>query len=244
MDTPVSISTVEASPETGAKLSLVDREEAFAQMEKDTTFIKKLTLAARFQASAFGLADPFSEGALIAGWHTPEDIAWEAITSVLEGKRKWDREKFPIFYIFCKLQIKSIIANALSKLANSRVYIESPISEEDPETGDFSGTRVSEPKDPLSLPEFLISRDNRRIAESFLQDFALFLPEDSTEQKIVMRILDDSQCTGRAYCIASMGLDGSEYDAAFKRLQRKLKDFKDSWMGQNGISENDWRNLP
>ncbi len=244
MDTPVSISMVEPLLGTGEKMSLENRKEAFAQMEKDTTFIKKLTLTARFQAAAFGLADPFSDGALIAGWHTPEDIAWEAVTSVLENNRKWDREKFPSFYVFCKLQIKSVVSNAVSKMGNSQISIESPISEESPETGDFTGTRVSEPEDSRSLCEFLISRDGRRIAESFLQDFALSLPEDSVEQKIVMSIIDDPQCIGRAHCIAILGLDGAQYDAGLKRLHRRLLEFKEAWVAQNGMSEDDWRNLP
>lgn len=244
MNTPASIPLEDASLETSAILSLEDRKEAYNQMEKDKTFIKKLTLAARYQAAAFALADPFSEGALIGGWHTPEDIAWETVTSVLDGRRKWDRAKFPSFYLFCKLQIKSIVSNAQSKLGNSQLQIESPISEEDPGTGDFTGTRVSEPEDSRSLYEFLISRDNRRIAESFLQDFALSLPDDSIEQRIVMRILDDTECTGRGYCMAAMSLDGNQYDAAFKRLKRKLNEFKVMWLSQNGMSEDDWKSLP
>jgi hypothetical protein len=41
-----------------------------------------------------------------------------------------------------------------------------------------------------------------------------------------------------------MGLDGGQYDAALKRLKRKLPEFKEAWLAQKGMSEEDWRNLP
>lgn len=244
MDVPSSIYPVEPPPEDNSdqKMSLEDRQEAFSQMQKDATFIKKLVLTAQHQAGLFGLADPFSRGAIVA-WHTAEDIAWEVVTSALAGERRWNRQKFPNFYVYCKLQIRSVISNTLEKLGNRHLSIESPIPEENPETGDFTGTRVSEPEDEKSFSEFLMSREGARLADSFLQDFALSLPENSIEQRIVTKVLDDKECTEHNYCTKALGLERKQYDAALKRIERALPKFKEIWITENGLTAEDWRNL-
>lgn len=244
MDVPSSIYPVESRPEdhSDQKMSLEDRQEAFSQMQKDATFIKKLVLTAQRQAELFGLADPFSGGTIVE-WHTAEDIAWEVVTGALAGERRWNRQKFPSFYVFCKLQIRSVISNTLEKLGNRYLSIESPIPEENPETGDFTGTKVSEPEDTKSLSEFLMSREGDRLADSFLQDFALLLPENSIEQRIVMKVLDDKACTEHTYCTKALGLERKTYDAALKRIERTLPGFRETWISKNGLTAEDWRNL-
>ncbi len=46
---------------------------------------------------------------------TAEDIVHELITKIIEGKRKWNREKYPALDIYMKMCIKSDILNLYNK---------------------------------------------------------------------------------------------------------------------------------
>jgi hypothetical protein len=84
-------------------------------------------------------------------------------------------------------------------------------------------------------------RSGGALADQFLQDFALSLPDSSHEQTILMTVHDDRECASRPYCLSKLKISAGDYDAAIKRLLRRLPAFRDEWLKKNNISPIDSR---
>jgi hypothetical protein len=226
--------------------------QAIAQAVHDPRFMPQLLACILRQIHghnrAQSLGFTMTKGDLPGGVSV-ESLAHELLERILLGKRPWDMEKYPDFLIFCQMHAKSMVANLFDLRDSIRRESASPVEEEDSEGNLLRSVVVDH-----NIPAEEGNRVQRRkefdkIADSFLTDFAFSLEDNSTEQKIIMAVIDDKNtvveprdgsvellAVDRPYMIEKLGVTGKEFDAGLKRLQRKHKSFLPEWLAAKKLT--------
>lgn len=176
---------------------------------------------------------------VLPGGKSAADLAMDIVEKALDGSYTWNSKEEPDFYRFCCSRAKSILSNWLSK--NKKMETMSPLASEDPRTGEAAENQVSECPDPADAYSILKNRDGGSLGDRFIEDFTLGLPDGSQEQLIMMAVLDDRECANRAYCMQKLNMTEKDYDAATKRILRRLPKFQEEWFEKNSITDEDWK---
>lgn len=221
-----------------APLSGAQLDKAIAAMESPG-FLSRLTARIVQLAGKKGFWSPFRNELDLPGGKSVGDLAAEIVEKTLDGSYTWDENKMEDFEQFCLSRAESILSNWLDR--TRRTIAVSPTPEADPVSGDSKPTLFSSRADGEDIYQTLCERDGGALGDRFLEDFALSLADASPEQAIVMAVFDDRSCAERSLCREKLKLSEAEYDAAVKRLLRKLPEFQREWRSQNGINPADWR---
>lgn len=184
----------------------------------------------------WGLRSPSGD---LPGGFSAEDFAMEIVEKACSGRFKWDREKVPDFENFCHSRVRSVISNYWKK--QKRVDTVSPVPDEDGESGEMRDTILSGASSSEDIYFTLLVREGTSLGSEFLEDFALSLPDDSLEQKIAMTVLDDRACAERKECIKKLNVSERDFDAAQKRLERKVKPFQADWRKARKLTTKEWQ---
>jgi len=218
-------------------LSGAQSEAARIAMEKPS-FLDKVTVQIMKLARQKGFYSPFEDDMDLPGGKSAADLAVDIVEKALDGSYTWNSEKEPDFYNFCVSRAESILSNWLSK--NVKMKTTSPLASENPQTGEMVESEfgsVSDPTDPYSI---LRDKDGGSLGDKFIEDLSLGLANDSHEQSIMMAVLDDRVCANRAYCMRKLNMAGNDYDAAVKRIRRRLPEFQKEWFKATGITAEEW----
>lgn len=185
----------------------------------------------------------YTMGTDLPGGMSGDGLAMELLERILLGKRAWDMAKYPDFLLFCKMHAKGMVQNLFNLSDTRRRKSVSPQEEADEQgnlvpnvfTGRFSEEEAG--KRVQRLNEF------NKLANDFLAEFALGLEEGSTEQKIILAVIDDTGSVkeprdgsnellvfDRPYMMEKLKISGKEFDAGLKRLQRKHKEYLPKWL--------------
>ena len=138
----------------------------------------------------------------------------------------------------CLSRTESILSNWLDRMKNFMPV--SPLMEKNPDSGKPIPNALTRATASDDLYGDLRVREGGALGDKFLEDLALSLPDNSVEQRIIMAVFDDRECANRAVCRGKLGLSESDYDAAMKRLMRKIPFFGKEWRTTNKISEETW----
>lgn len=205
----------------------------------DPIFIKRLIATVIYHATRMGLWSPASRALVLPGELTADELATMCIEKCIAGQRRWDRAACPSFYTFCSGQVRSILGNETRKARRALVDYVSPL----PTIGEEGEPqRTHEPvTEPDAFFATLAARSGTELANRFLTDFALLLPDGSVEQRIIMLVLDDRDCATSSHCIARLGIPADQHEAALKRLLRRVADYRATWLEANSISAADWQ---
>lgn len=209
------------------------------QAMESSDFLPRLTARIMKLARNKGFQSPFREDMDLPGGRSAADLAIDIVEKAMDGTYTWDREKIPNFYHFCLSRAESILSNWL--LRNWRITSMSPLLTENPQTGELEANPLSSKQAPDDLYAILRAKDANALGNKFLEEFAFSLPDGSHEQAIALAVYDDRECANRKYCREKLKLSESDYDAAIKRLLRKLPAFANEWRTKNKVSLDDWK---
>lgn len=201
-------------------------------------YVSKLTVRIMQLARKKGFHSPFADTMDLPGGESASDLANDIMEKALAGNYTWDREKFPDFTNFCLSRTESILSNWLDRMKNFMPV--SPLMEKNPDSGNPIPNALTRATASGDLYADLRVREGGALGDKFLEDLALILPDNSVEQRIIMAVFDDRECANRAFCRGKLGLSESDYDAAMKRLMRKIPVFGKEWRTTNKISEETW----
>lgn len=238
MDGLASDTTTKPDAQERVPLSGEALDSAIKAMESPN-FLARLTARIMRLARKKGFQSPFSEDMDLPGGKSAADLATDIVEKVMDGTYMWDREKIPNFYHFCLSRAESILSNWL--LRNWRVKSMSPVPVQDTESGELRPNPLTAKEAPDDLYTILRTKDAGALGDRFLEEFAFSLPDGSHEQSIILAVFDDRECANRAYCRGKLNLSEANYDAAIKRLLRKLPAFAKEWRAKNKVSLEDWR---
>jgi len=220
-------------PLSGEKLALA------VEAMKSPNFHMRLTARIMKLARQKGFHSPFKDNMDLPGGKSAADLAGDIVEKAIDGTFTWDQAQIPHFYHFCLSRAKSILSNWLAKAKRSETV--SPILAEDPELGVVDANPVSTATAPDDVYAVLRMREGGSLGDRFLEDFALSLPDGSPEQAILLSVFDDRDCASRAYCCRKLNLSGEKFDAATKRLLRRLPTFLQEWRTNNKVGDADWK---
>jgi len=227
----------EGSCDARVPLSGKQLEAAVLALETPA-FREKLAARIMKLARQKGFHSPFDDEMNLPGGKSAGDLAGDIVEKALEGSYTWDYSKQPNFLYFCLSRAESILSNWLEK--SERLETMSPLFEDDDASGEVGANPVNTATNRVDIYAILRWRDGGNLADQFLQDFALNLPDGSHEQLIVMAVHDDRECAGRKYCLSKLKISEGEYDAAIKRILRRLPAFRDEWIRENDVTPTDW----
>jgi hypothetical protein len=190
----------------------------------------------------------FTMGNDLPGGMCAESLARTLLERILLGKRPWDMERYPDFLIFCKMHARSMVSNLFDLRDTVRRRSVSPVEEEGEDKPTYNEiTGHSSDKEEGNAVRG--REEFNQIAKGFLEEFALNLPDDSTEQKIIMAVIDNADSVkeprdgsnellvfDRPYMIDKLKISGKEFDAGLKRLQRQHKDFLPKWLAEKKLT--------
>ncbi len=201
-------------------------------------FLSKLTGRIMQQAKKMGFHSPFGDSMDLPGGKSAADLADDIVLKALAGNYSWNRTKTPEFRDFCCSRAQSILSNWLKRTKPYSMM--SHLAEKDPQSGETLHNDLTKAvaDDFYAL---LRSKEGTALGDRFLEDFALSLPDGSVEQRIVLAVFDDRDCANRGYCIGKLCVSETDYDAAVKRLLRKLPVFAKEWRAKNNVGAEDFR---
>jgi hypothetical protein len=220
-------------PLSGEKLALA------VEAMKSPNFLMRLTARIMRLARQKGFHSPFKDIMDLPGGKSAADLAGDIVEKATDGTFTWDHAQIPNFYHFCLSRTESILSNWLARAKRSQTM--SPLLDEDPELGVVDANPVNTATAPDDVYAVLRVREGGSLGDQFLEDFALSLPDGSQEQAIIMSVFDDRDCVNRAYCCKKLNLPGETYDAAKKRLLRRLPTFLPEWRAKNKVGDADWK---
>ncbi len=230
---PDEVPEAERVPLSGEKLALA------IQAMETPNFPMRLTARIMKLAKNKGFHSPFKDSMDLPGGKSAADLAGDIVEKAMSGRYRWDHEKIPNFYHFCLSRAESILSNWLARC--QRFQTMSPVLTEDPESGLVEANPLNAATAPDDIYELLRVKDGGALGDRFLEDFALSLPDGSPEQRIALAIFDDRECASRAYCRSKLNLTEETYDAAIKRVLRRLPAFFHEWRAKNKIGDADWK---
>jgi hypothetical protein len=230
---PDEIPVQERVPLSGEALAA-----AIAAMESPD-FLSKLTARIMKEARKMGFQSPFDDSMDLPGGKSAADLAGDIVEKALAGAYTWNREKIPDFINFCRSRAQSILSNWLNRMKHFTAV--SPMQEKDSKSGDLLPNPMLQAISSEDIYALLRFKDGSSLGDRFLVDFALNLPDESVEQRVIMAVVDDRECGNRAVCRSKLGISEADYDAAVKRLLRKLPIFGKEWRKENNIGPEDWK---
>jgi hypothetical protein len=220
-------------PLYGEKLSLA------VEAMQSPDFLMRLTARIMKLARRKGFQSPFSDSMDLPGGKSAADLAGDIVEKAMDGTFTWDRGKMPSFYDFCLSRAESTLSNWLLKARRSQTV--SPILTDDPETGNLNANPLTTAVAIDDIYAELRLKEGGAFGNQFLEDFALSLAEGSPEQSIILAVFDDRECANRAYCCKKLNYSDEIYDAAIKRLLRRLPVFLQEWRTKNKVGDADWK---
>jgi hypothetical protein len=136
--------------------------------------IRDLALYSRWQARRY----PWRSGThnLLPGGKTPEDMAFEAIAKVWQGKRNWDSEKYPDLLSHLKWIVKSDLGHLFASIQHQKTTRLSEINAGpekqcssgerpiDSQTGTYDAHGNLDPESEIMLREQQIFEDTAKDA--------------------------------------------------------------------------------
>jgi hypothetical protein len=222
-------------PLAGEKLALA------VESMKSPDFLLRLTALIMKLARKKGFKSPFVDSMDLPGGKSVADLAADIIEKALGGSYDWNVEEYPSFLTFCLSRAESILSNWLNRSRRSTTM--SPLLEEDTTTGDPTLNALNTARDGDDIYANLRIKEGCAMGDRFLEDIALALPEGSAEQSMVLAVFDDRECANRSYCCSKLKISGEVFDAAAKRLLRRMPVLIKEWRETNKISETDWREV-
>jgi DNA-directed RNA polymerase specialized sigma24 family protein len=230
---PDELPEAEWVPLSGEKLA------AATQAMSSSNFLMRLTARIVKLAKNKGFHSPFKDSLDLPGGKSAGDLACDILEKALSGRYTWDQEKIPNFYHFCLSRTESILSNWLTRAKRSQTMCH--VLTEDAESGALDANPLNTAAAPDDIYMVLRIKEGGALGDRFLEDFALSLTDGSPEQRIVLAVFDDRQCAGRSYCCKKLNLPEDIYDAAVKRLLRRLPAFLHEWRGKNHVGDADWK---
>lgn len=206
---------------------------------KSPDFLKRLTAKIMKLARKKGFHSPFEDDMELPGGKSAADLAADILEKAMDGSYTWKRTEIPDFSDFCLSRAESILSNWLARAKWSRSL--SPIAAENPETGLIDANPLTTAVARDDVYTALRLKDGGALGNRFLEDFALSSPDGSVEQSMLFAVFDDRECAGRAYCCKKLDITGDAYDAAKKRLLRRLPAFLQEWRRTNKVGDADWK---
>jgi len=220
-------------PLSGVKLTLA------IEAMKSPNFLLRLTARIMRLARRKGFHSPFKDDMDLPGGKSAGDLASDLIEKAMDGTYNWNHEEIPNFYHFCLSRAESILTNLLDRAKWSRSV--SPLVSENAVTGQIKTNPLNTAVAPDDIYAILRLKEGGALGDRFLEDFALSLGDGSPEQSVVMAVFDDRECGNRAYCCKKLSMSGDTYDAATKRLLRRLPAFLNEWRKKNHVGDADWK---
>ena len=143
----------------------------------------------------------------------PEDIALEALTLVIEGKRQYDPNRHGEFIHFLRSVVDSLVSH-LSEKANQRKTGRMPVAQSS-DTGDM--VEVDLPGKEPDPADVCISRNTIDVVKNVVGATA-------REDPLAIKILEciEVDITKPAEMTEVLGVDLKEINNAQKRLRRKI----------------------
>jgi hypothetical protein len=223
----------ERVPLSGEKLALA------VEAMKSPNFLVRLTARIMKLARKMGFHSPFKDGMDLPGGKSAADLAGDIVEKAMDGTFTWDQNRIPSFYHFCLSRAESILSNWLVRAKRSQTM--SHVLIEDLELGGVGANALNTATAPDDIYAVLRVREGGLLGDRFLEDFALSLPDGSPEQAIILAVFDDRDCGNRAYCCKKLKILGETYDAATKRLLRRLPAFLHEWRAKNKVGDVEWK---
>ncbi len=220
-------------PLSGEKLVLA------VEAMKKADFLVRLTARIMKLAKAKGFHSPFKDSMDLPGGKSAADLADDILEKVLDGTFTWDRAKTPDFYHFCLSRAESILSNSLERTRPYRTM--SHVLEEDREMDALNANQLNTASAPDDIYDALRTKEGGALGDRFLEDFALSLPDGSVEQRIILAVFDDRECANRQNCYKKLKISEDIYDAAMKRILRRVTGFMHEWRAKNKIQDIDWK---
>ena len=144
---------------------------------------------------------------------SPDDVALEAITSVIEGKRSYSPGKHGDFQNFLRSVVDSLVSHMVEK-AKQRRTGRMPVTQ-DTDTGEYVEVETcSKESDPADV---CMSREAIEVAKEVVVAHA-------EEDPLAMQVLEcmEADITKPAEMAEALGVDIKDINNAQKRLRRKL----------------------
>lgn len=202
-------------------------------------FLPRLTALIMKLAKRKGFKSPFNDSMELPGGKSAMDLANDIIEKALDGSYNWNTVEIPDFTLFCLSRAESILSNWLDRTKWNQSM--SPLLEKNSETGAMELNPLNRAVDADDIYGNLRIKDGAALGDRFLEDFALSLTDGSTEQRMILAVFDDRECGSRSYCCGKLNISGDDYDAAKKRLLRRLPAFAEEWRATNKVSDIDWK---
>lgn len=163
---------------------------------------------------------------------TDEDMAQEAIANLFEGKRNWDRAKYPDLYWY----LKSVIDSKVSKLYKLKEYkltqpfpttregqeVEELLDIADP--SDDNATYLMQPI--LDPNETLLEKEKKGNDEVIVNTFFEAIKGDKDLERLLSLFMDGY--TKPSEIAEQMGIKAKEIYNLQKRFKRKYKEFRNN----------------
>jgi len=223
----------ERVPLSGEKLAL--GVEAMKQPDFPMRLAARIMKLARQK----GFHSPFKDSMDLPGGKSAADLAYDILEKAMDGTYTWDLAKIPDFYHFCLSRAESILSNWLAKMKPCQTM--SHVLEENPEIGALNANRLNTEPAPDDIYVVLRVKEGGALGDRLLEDFALSLADGSVEQRIILAVFDDRECANRQYCCKKLSISGEVFDAAMKRIFRRIVAFLNEWRAKNKITDSDWK---
>jgi hypothetical protein len=152
-----------------------------------------------------------ARGGAVPGGVDPADLAAQAVTDFLEGRRRWNREAEPEFLEFLKGVVDSCVSHLATRLEN-RV---SRRIEDDPVTGDLLLEVRGREVDPATLC----------MDKNALEKFRATILKDVSGDKLAERLFEclDAEITKPSEIAEMLDVTVQEVNNAQKRLRRVVQ---------------------
>lgn len=152
---------------------------------------------------------------------SPQDLASEAIVSVVEGTRHCDAKTFPDF-------VKSLKSVVDSKIHHLAVSLESRMTQPMPQQASAAGddpTDIEFPGAEQDPAEACIAKEEAYIAKKMIEVAREALARDQEGDSLALSIFEclEEGITKRSEIAELLGMDVKDIDNAQKRLRRKME---------------------
>jgi DNA-directed RNA polymerase specialized sigma24 family protein len=177
-------------------------------------FLERLTLHASWKFNRLGWRTRGRFDRVGPSGASPQDIALDAIVSIFEGKRQYNKNMYPDFYSFLKSIVDSKISHLYESIKNRKIQVE-PMPQKLTDDGTYQDMEFeSKAADPAQacINKDIVVKVKELLAEEFIND------------KIVNGILEclEAGITNRTDMAEMMGVKVKEIDNSQKRLRRAV----------------------
>lgn len=167
----------------------------------------------KFRKCGWRRGDPSKVDWAGPGGTGPDDVALEALTSIIEGKRKYDPEKHGEFTNFLRSVVDSLVSHLAEKAKKHRTG-RMPVAQS-ADTGEL--VEIALPGGDPDPAEVCATRDVIEVAKQVVA-------ADVEDDPLAVQILEcmEADITKPAEMAEALGVDIKDINNAQKRLRRKL----------------------